>query len=367
MSVLLFLIVLGVLVLSHEFGHFIVAKKSGIRVDEFGFGFPPRIFGFKRGETVYSLNLLPFGGFVKIFGENPDQESLVGADSGRSLTSKPRYIQAAVLVAGVVCNLLIAWLFLSVGFMSGLPVSTSSGMSVSGPTKLLITSVRAGSPAEQSGLKPGDEILTLASSKNIKNKLETLAPVAVQEFIAENGENNLTLEYQRGAIKSKTEVTPVAGLVANRVAVGITMDQVGISQLGIFPALWQGAKLTANLTLATVAGLWQLLTQAVAGQAKLDNITGPVGLAGLVSDAAGLGWVYLLSFTAFISINLAVLNLVPFPALDGGRLLFLLIEKIKGSSIKPQVANTLNLVGFGLLLLLMAVVTYGDIRHLLLK
>lgn len=120
-----------------------------------------------------------------------------------------------------------------------------------------------------------------------------------------------------------------------------------------------------SLTVATIVGLWQVLGQVFAGGAVLEQITGPIGLVGLVGDAAGLGAAYLLSFVAFISINLAVLNLIPFPALDGGRLLFLLVEKIKGSAIRPQVANTLNLIGFGLLLLLMLVVTYGDIRGLL--
>lgn len=367
MSVFLFLVVLGVLVLSHEFGHFIVAKKSGIRVDEFGFGFPPRLFGWKRGETTYSLNLLPFGGFVKIFGENPDEESLAGADAARSLTTKPRHVQAAVLVAGVVCNLLLAWLLLSLGLMVGMPVSTGSGLVVNGPIKLLITSVLANSPAAEAGLKPGDAISALVASKN--DALETLSPKAVQEFIVNHSGSTLALSYQRLGLAEEQKVTikPVVGLVGERAAIGIGMDEVGTTKLSFFASLIQGAKLTARLTGATILGLWHLLGQVIVGRASLENITGPVGLAGLVSNAAGLGLIYLLSFTAFISINLAVLNLVPFPALDGGRLLFLLIEKIKGTAIKPKIANTFNLVGFGLLLLLMVVVTYGDIRHLLFK
>src|SRR3989344_6053739 len=147
MSIIIFIIVLAVLILSHEFGHFIVAKKSGIRVDEFGLGFPPRLLSFKWGETVYSLNLLPFGGFVKIFGENPDAESLGGVDARRSLTAQPRHRQAFVLSAGVVCNWLLAWLFLSVGFMAGLPVSASQYRNHDRPTQLMITSVKSDSPA----------------------------------------------------------------------------------------------------------------------------------------------------------------------------------------------------------------------------
>src|SRR5574343_1399567 len=126
MNIIIFIAILLILVISHEWGHFIVAKKSGIRVDEFAFGFPPRIFGKKIGETTYSINALPLGGYVKIFGENPNDESVSGPDKNRSFINKPKYIQAAVLIAGVVMNFLVAWLLISVGFMSGMPTSVNS-------------------------------------------------------------------------------------------------------------------------------------------------------------------------------------------------------------------------------------------------
>ncbi len=361
MSILLFVLALALLIFVHEFGHFIVAKKSGIRVDEFGFGFPPRLYGVKRGETTYSINLLPFGGFVKIFGENPDQESISGADSARSMVHKPKHVQAAVLVAGVVFNLVLAWLLLSLGFLAGMPVSTASSLAGSGPARLLITSVEPGSPADLAGLRSGDEIVQLSAG----DAQSELSPTSVQSFISEHGETSLNLAYRRTGELTNVELRPVAGIIAERPAIGIAMDQVVLTKLPLFPALWQGGKLVFSLTIATVVGLWQVLAQAFSGGAVLEQITGPIGLVGLVGEAAGLGAAYLLSFVAFISINLAVLNLIPFPALDGGRLLFLLIEKIKGSAIKPQVANALNLAGFALLLLLMLVVTYGDIRRLL--
>jgi len=363
MSILLLIVVLGVLILSHEFGHFIVAKKSGVRVDEFGFGFPPRLFSFTKGETTYSLNLLPFGGFVKIFGENPDEESLIGHDNSRSLTSKSRPVQAAVLVAGVVCNLLLAWILLSVGFMVGMPVSTQGGFVTSGDTRLIITSINPGSPAELAGLKPGDQIVSLTDERGVI--AEDPNPGIVSTFIAAHPTEDILLSAQRGDAALEFKLRPTDGSVDGRAAIGIVMDEVTIARSSFFVAFIRGAEMTVRLTIATVFGLWQLITKSFMGESVLANITGPVGLVGLVSDAALLGFVYLLSFTAFISINLAVLNLVPFPALDGGRLLFLLIEKIKGSPIKPQVANFLNLAGFGLLLILMLVVTYGDIRRLL--
>lgn len=363
MSILLLIVVLGVLILSHEFGHFIVAKKAGVRVDEFGFGFPPRLFSFTRGETTYSLNLLPFGGFVKIFGENPDEESLAGPNNSRSLTGKSRPVQAAVLVAGVVCNLLLAWAFLSIGFMVGMPVSTQGGFATDNNTRLIITSINAGSPAEFVGLKPGDEIVSLADEQGVR--AEDPNPEIVSTFIAAHPTDAILLSAKRGDSTLEFKLKAVEGLVENRAAIGITMDEVTIVKASFFAALIHGAEMTVKLTIATIVGLGKVIVSSFAGESVLANITGPVGLVGLVSDAALLGFVYLLSFTAFISINLAVLNLVPFPALDGGRLLFLLIEKIKGSPIRPQVANMLNLIGFALLLILMLVVTYGDVHRLL--
>jgi regulator of sigma E protease len=371
MSIILFFIVLGVLVLSHEWGHFIVAKKSGIRVDEFGFGFPPKLFGWKRGETTYSLNILPFGGFVRIHGENPDEESLTGADAARSMANKPKWIQALVLVAGVTCNLLLAWFFLSLGLMSGLPVSTSSGLAGIEDARLLITSISPNSPASTADLKPGDEILSIADNKTKIDKCsectDQLTAEDVQSLVAQNANGEVSLTYLRGGAVFTSKLKPAKGVVADRVAIGIGMDTVGIAKLNFFAALWTGLKLTAHLTWSTITGIVHMIGSVFQGRGSqvLASVAGPVGLVGLVSDAAGLGLVYLLSFTAFISINLAVLNLIPFPALDGGRLLFLLIEKVKGSPISPRLANKLNIIGFALLLLMMAIVTYSDISHLL--
>lgn len=363
MSVVIFVAVLAVLILSHEFGHFIVAKRAGVCVDEFGLGFPPRLLAWKRGETTYSLNLLPFGGFVKIFGENPDEESLAGTDARRGLGNQPKYVQAAVLAAGVVCNWLLAWLFLSAGFLSGLPVAASDYPTLApGESRLLITSILPASPADQVGLKPGDEIVALSDTRGETPTL--LSPQAVADFVAARADQTLDLTIKRSGSEMKLAVKPAPGLTAGRAAIGVGLDEVVTAKLPPLIALWQGAKLTVNLTLATVLGFGALLADVFAGQAALNSITGPVGLAGLVGDAAALGLAYLLSFTAFISINLAVLNLLPFPALDGGRLLFLLIEKIKGSAIAPRIANALNLTGFILLLVLMVLVTYSDIRRL---
>jgi len=368
MNIIIFIIILLVLVVSHEFGHFIVAKKSGIRVDEFSFGFPPKLFGKKIGETSYNFNLLPLGGYVKIFGENPNEDSMTGPDSGRSFVNKPRYIQAAVLFAGVTMNFLVAWLLLSVGFISGLPTSVQSAPkgSVIENQALTITSILPGSPAEIGGIKVGDKIISLNTEKDstllLSSNLET---ETVQSFIKSHGDEKVKISIVRANEKMELTVIPEKSDTNDSVMIGISMDTIGTLKLSVHRAIWEGLKLSVDVFVGTVVGFYNLIHGAILGTADMSSVTGPVGIVGVVGDAAQFGFIYLLSFTALISINLAVINLIPFPALDGGRLLFLLIEKIKGSRIKPQIANWVNMVGFGLLMLLMVIITYHDIVKLL--
>lgn len=365
MSIILFIVILAVLILVHEFGHFIVAKRSGIRVDEFGVGFPPKIFGKKIGETEYTLNLFPIGGFVKIFGETPDEDSINGHDSKRSFVNKSKYIQAKVLVAGVFFNMLFAWLLLSVGFMVGLPPALSSTIKVDTPNNisLKVAEVSPGSPAEKAGLKIGDTILSIGSSDSV-----VLKPSAfdVQKFIAGNSKKNIDITFKRGLLPQKTVVVSPTDTIAgvSGPAIGIGMDSVGKLKLPIHLALWEGAKLTANITELTFFGLMAFFGNLFSGNADFSSVAGPVGIIKIIGDASQSGLVYLLYLTALISVNLAIINLIPFPALDGGRLLFLFIEKIKGSQIKPKIANTINAIGFALLILLMVVITYSDIIKL---
>jgi len=362
MNIILFIIVLTVLVFVHELGHFLAAKKSGIRVDEFGIGFPPALFKKKVGETVYSLNAFPVGGFVKIFGEDPNDESLKGADKERSITHKPKLIQAWVLVAGITFNILFAWLLVSLGFMMGLPFSADDekyGARVEGAA-VVITQVLPESPAALAGLKAGDSIVSLSGSKDV---LESPSVVTTQEFIASHKE--IELSYVRNNEVATTSVAPKEGIVDGRRAVGISMDFAGTLTLPVHEALYAGIFTTANLTWGTAIGLIDFFKNIFIGQANFSEVAGPVGIAGVVGDASELGFVNLLTLVAIISINLAIINILPFPALDGGRLFFLLIEAIKGSPIRPVVANTANGIGFILLILLMVVVTYHDIAKLL--
>lgn len=375
MTLVLFLIILGVLIFVHELGHFLAAKRAGIRVDEFGLGFPPRVFGKKIGETTYSLNIVPFGGFVKIFGEiaepartaecgteaEPSYQDTAASDAGRRFDSKSRWVQALVLSSGVLGNIIFAWLLISVTFLTGVP-SSAEGRYANEITDaaLTITSVLPDSPAGQAGLRAGDKIFSLSEGDRV---FTGSGPNEASRFIGET-EGSLLLKYGRGSETHTVEVRPARGIVEGKQAIGVSLDTVGEVRFGFFRSLFEGLLTVFDLLLEVTKGLVGFIGQAFRGEADLNALTGPVGIAGMVGEARILGFVYLLSFTAFISINLAVINLLPFPALDGGRLLFLAIEGAARRSIPPRATRILNSAGFALLLLLMAVITYRDIAKL---
>lgn len=358
MSIIIFLLVLAVLIFVHELGHFIVAKKFGIRVDEFAIGFPPKIWSKKYGETTYAINSIPFGGYVKIFGENPNEESMAGPDSARSFVNASRLKQAAVLVSGISFNILFAWIVLSISFMSGLTTSVrDSYASYIKDPHIIIIAAQADSPARLAGLVGGETIISLESNGR---KINTADVAEVQNFIA-NSSGEIKIDYKRDDELKTAMITATAGLIEGRKAIGIAMDTVGMVKLPAHKAFFEGAKLTGATTKNVAIGLYHFIFDAFRGKADFSQVSGPVGIVGLVGEASILGIIYLMSFAAFISINLAVINIIPFPALDGGRLLFVAIEAVRRRAISPKIANALNGVGFALLILLMFVVTYKDI------
>ncbi len=364
MTIVLFLLILGALVFVHELGHFTAAKKAGIRVDEFALGFPPKIIGKKIGETVYNLNLVPFGGYVKIFGDDADVMSDAAVseeDKARSFVAKPRYIQAIVLASGVLGNIIFAWLLISISFMSGIPSAVDGRYAshVKDGT-LMVTTVLPDSPAYLAGLRSGDKILSIEENNR---RFETADAEAARAFIAEST-GELSVSYVRGAQTGEVQVTPASGIVEGKKAIGVSLDTIGEVQFGFFRSFYEGALMTWDLLREVTIGLVGFLKQAILGDADLGSVTGPIGIAGLVGEARVLGIVYLLSFTAFISINLAVINLLPIPALDGGRLLFLAIEGITRRPIPVKFTRTVNTIGFILLITFMLFITYRDVAKL---
>jgi len=365
MSIIWFILILASLIVVHEFGHFIVAKASNMRVDEFGIGLPPRAIRlWRKGETDYTLNWLPIGGFVKIHGENYDDTNDPGAlDNERSFVNKPRHKQALVLVAGVTCNMIFAWLLISLGFMVGLPTP----LDYEGPgnvtgSRLVVSTVVQESPAMEAGIKPGDEIIGISTDNE---RVNNITATAVSTFIQNNIDTELQLQVIRGDETHTITAEPTKIVNEDdREILGFSMSMLGTLRLPPHQAFVEGFLTTGDLTRRIVVGTADFLYRAITGVADYANVAGPVGIVGLVGDASNLGYVYLLQFTAFISINLAIINLIPIPALDGGRLLFVLIESIKGSSMNPKVINVANTIGFMLLIVLMIAITYNDILKL---
>ncbi len=372
MTILLFIAILVVLVLVHETGHFILAKRAGIRVDEFGLGYPPRIWGKKIGETLYSINALPFGGFVKIFGEDLEDEAKTGPDAAQSFALKPKWIQVAVLSAGIIFNLIFAWFIISGGYFAGVPASAETTLGHVANSHLEIVDVLSKSPAALAGLKSGDVITSLAAEPaGAQNKsvdtLADLSPEKVSAFVSSHQDATFRIAYDRKGVEKNITLKPAPDLAPGQKILGVSMDMIGTLKLPLYLALWEGLKTTWGMIFAIITGLATLFGNLFQGHGDFSQVAGPVGIAHLVGDARQLGWSYVLSFTAFISINLAVVNLIPFPALDGGRILFVIIEAIRRKPISAKVAGTTNFIGFAILIALMLVVTFHDVLKLFVK
>lgn len=366
MSILIFLAVLFLLVLVHEWGHFIVAKLTGMRVDEFGIGFPPKLFGIKKGETEYTFNAVPIGGFVKILGEDGDVDGvpLTEADRARTFSAKSKWAQSAVLLAGVTMNVLFAWFLFTAAFAIGVE-SAVSEEHASEDARLMVTNVLPDGPAAEGGL-PANAIIHGVSAGG--ETLDTLTPSAFSAFMGTHASEVVTVAYEVGGELRVTEVTPQTGVIEgepDRAAVGIALALIETVSKPLHVALMDGFMLTLTSLRDITLGIGALLADAVRFQADFSQVAGPVGIVGLVGEASAFGITSLIMFTAFISLNLAVINVLPFPALDGGRLLFVIVEAIKGSPIPTRYAHSLNIIGFALLMLLMVLVTWNDIARLI--
>ncbi len=335
-------------------------------MDEFGLGFPPKLFSRKYSETTYSINAIPFGGFVKIFGEDPENDEIQNIDElnkKRSFYFKPRWIQVLVLIAGVTFNVIFAWLLISLGFMIGLPSSVDHpGLGQVTGSHTTITEVLPNSPAEKAGLAPGDFLESITTSNN-KLEGDKLNHETVESIISSSS-SNLDVVYKRGFDTKEVIIEPNNSIIPGKKAIGIAMDEVGILKVSLFPALYNGAIVTWNLLQATTVGILNFIYRIFIFKSDFSQVSGPIGIVNVVGQASALGFVYLLSLTALISINLAIINLLPFPALDGGRILFVLIEKIRGKALPAKFVRYVNMIGFALLIVLMIFVTIHDIWKL---
>lgn len=351
MTILIFLALISALVFVHELGHFLLAKRAGIRVDEFAIGFPPKIFSWKRGETTYALNALPIGGYVKILGEDGED-----AEDPRSFVRAPRHRQAAILAAGVAFNWISAFAAFWLAIVIGVQVAPGNPFWGEAQGKAAsVIQVEAGSPAAAAGLVAGDRIRAIGGSTT-----ETADDV-VAAVAASKGAVNVSGARASGEPFSLS-VTPAAASGTARRVIGVVVDGEGTLKLGPVAALGGAARYTAYATGAVAGGLWHVVSGAFEGRSKVADVSGPVGIAILAKGAADMGWGQLLAFAATISINLAVVNLAPLPALDGGRLVVVGVEAIRRKRISGKWLGWINLAGFVLLLALMAAITISDVR-----
>ncbi|MFH0890528.1 MAG: M50 family metallopeptidase [Candidatus Liptonbacteria bacterium] len=341
------LVVLGLalLILGHEAGHFFAAKAFGMKVEEFGFGFPPRILYKKTKETIYSLNLLPLGGFVRIAGENErllgDTETLESyppAERKKLFFVQAPWRRSIVILAGIAINILLGWLL----FSGVLWVGSSNN--------LIVMGVQEDSPAAQAGILPKDRIL------NFKTDAEFI------KFGKENGGRVVRIEIEREGEPKTFELMPRINPGPGQGATGIILAGITPRPLGV--ALKDGAIMVWESIAQTFEGLGLIFNNLMQYGRLPAGIMGPVGIFSVAQESARVSVIFFVHLLALISVNLAVLNVLPIPALDGGRFLLILIEKAKGSPVSRKTEIGINTAGLALLLLLMLAVTVRDVIQL---
>jgi regulator of sigma E protease len=342
-------VVLSIVILLHELGHFLAAKINNVKVEEFGMGFPPRLIGKKIGETIYSLNWIPFGGFVRLFGEHEFESK--DTKSPRAFFNQSKKVRSFVILAGVMMNILLGVVCFSIFYSSlGIPEETDN---------VIIEVVMPNSPAEQAGIERGDRIEAI-NGEEISTTQEFVT--AVRERSGEEVEFSLIRKGQQQTITLVPRVDPPP----EEGAIGVVVSNFD----NVFYPWWQmpfrGAWVGIQEALAWIrmifAGLWQVVTGIFVGQTP--EVAGPLGMAQIINRVAQEGVLYLIRFMGIISINLAVINVLPFPALDGGRFVFIMLEKVIGKKMRPKIEAYVNMVGMIFLLSLMVLITVADILRI---
>lgn len=374
MSILIFVIALSVLVLIHELGHFLVARLFKVKADEFGIGFPPRIFGFVRDEkgkwkhvsgaddkayknTIWSFNWLPLGGFVRIKGEQD-----YGTTDADSLNAKPIWQRLLIVAAGVIMNWVLAVLLFTAVYAMGTNVALEDvppGV-VSSQAVIQVMEVVPGSPAERSGMHIGDRIVDA-------NGVAPKDAAAFREQIRLQGEQPMKLTLADETSKREVSVTPAMIGDINRLGLGIALADVAHVSFPLPKAFWLGITTTANLTVLITKAFGGIITDLVVQQKVAQDVSGPIGIVVMSGQVVKQGIAPFLQFLGMLSVNLAVINFLPIPALDGGRALFLIIEKIRRKPMNRKLENKIHGIAFLLLIGLILLVSIHDITRLFQK
>lgn len=348
MVIITVVIFLSALILVHELGHFLAAKLFSVKVEEFGFGFPPKIIGKKIGETVYSLNLLPFGGFVKITGENGEETN---SQNKHNFSNQLAWKKSVIILSGIIMNIALAWFMIFTTLSIGIQ------------KHLVITDISANSPAATSELKPGDIILEVKGSS-----AQLTDPINSKNFI--NFTKKSSGEKINLIVKRGNNISPKTLLVrenppSGEGPIGVAIFDAGKDSVPFPQSVSETTKIVGENLFMVGKSLLNLIINIFINPSITKNVTGPIGIFNMATETGKMGVIYLAELMSLISLNLAVLNLMPFPALDGGRLLFIIIEKIKGKKISFKTQAITNTIGFIILLALMALVTFRDIQTII--
>jgi regulator of sigma E protease len=360
LTAVLVIAILCFLIVIHEFGHFVAAKIFRVRVEEFGIGYPPRALSFGTwGGTEYTLNWIPFGGFVRLWGEEGEAQHGKG-----SLMDSARWKQAVILLAGVGMNAVGAWFLFAMALHIGIPQAVLS-VPAGQHAQLIVSEVVAGSPAEAAGIKAGDEITGLHDDKGVT--LAQLTPEQMVAFVSARGGHPITVFYIENGKAETATLTPANAVVPGaegRPALGVALALVTIQSEPLRQAMTDALYQTWNGFGIVGGSLWSLVGGVLHGAPNLSQVVGPVGIVSYVGQAAQEGFGSVLLLAALISVNLVLINLIPIPALDGGRLFVLIIEVLIRRRAPRLAIQVLNFVGVSLIVLLMLVVTYHDIGRL---
>lgn len=358
LTIIAFIFVIGILITVHEVGHFVAAKLSGIKVEEFSIGFPPRIMSFKRGETHYTIGALPLGGYVKMLGE--DSLSKDPRAYGNQTPGK-RFI---VSIAGVLMNFVLAWLLLIIGFTAGMtPIATPSDRIPGGiavKSQIYVVEVQKDSPASSAGLAAGDELVSgSANGETVIFK----SPSDVSNFTKKNLNQEVLFNIKRQA----ETINKTIKISSNEEApLGVGIQDQAVIRVPFYKAPYVALREIYAITAVMVSFLGSFFSQLFEAGKISDQVGGPVAIFNLSGAAARAGWMALLQFITMLSINLGLINILPFPALDGSRALFIVLEKIFGKKVlKENVENMVHTIGFFLLIALIIAITYKDIVRLI--
>ncbi len=353
MSILIFIIILAILVLVHELGHFLAAKKSGVLVEEFGFGFPPRLFSITYKKTIYSINLIPLGGFVKLYGEEY-KEKVNTQLTSQTFSYKKPHLKAFIIIAGVIGNFLLGWTLISYLFTQGVPTPTNT---------VIVEKVQQNTPAFYAGMKERDQVVKILDTDGRQYNITSTTDLA--DLSRKFGGEEITINLKRGQEPISVKITPRKNPPSGQGPLGVQISSPFVEKkYAWYQAPFFGLVEAARITETIVKELFKTIYQlATIKNVKVD-VAGPVGIARFTGEAIKLGKNAVLELMALLSLNLAVVNILPFPALDGGRLVFVLYEWITKKRVNESLEKYLNLVGIILLLTLAGIITAHDIANI---